>query len=90
MTIFAPNGFGHMKKSYIVTDKPLKGNTGGVWRKADVFKFNKTLTRIPLYKCNVSLLQHHKKIMGILKGFQVTVTHPSGKLSREKSKYILL
>lgn len=43
----------------------FRRNIGGVWTKADVFKFNKTW--ILLYKWSVSLYQHRKRIMGILR-----------------------
>lgn len=71
-------GFSLIKKSCSHT-QPFRRNIGGVWRKAYVFKFNRTFSWIPLYKWNVSLYQHHKEIMGILKGLQVTVIHTSEK-----------
>lgn len=76
-----------MESRTVTEGKVFEGNIGGFWRKAYVFKFNKKLTWIPLYKLNVSLYQHHKEIMGILKGFQVTVTHPSEKPIMKKNAH---
>lgn len=81
MTIFALRRFQSHEEAI---HKLFRRNIGGVWRKAYVFKFNKTFTWIPPYKWNVSLNQHHKEIMGILKGLQVTVMHPSEKPNQEK------
>lgn len=50
MTVFTLNGFSPMKKSFTVTQAFVKTYIGGVWRKAYVFKFNKTFTWIPLYE----------------------------------------